>query len=184
MRRARGMSLLEVQVVTFLVMIVMGVFASLGHEYARILRFSDAKQQSLQAATTGLETMARELRSAVKISQPAAAGASAPSLRVQVVNPTDGSRLYPAVQPPRLPELDLNNPSHLITVEFQTAGNNLVRSVYNASNALVGKQMVAEGVNTIQCQWNANDTATLVLTVQEERIVRSLKQTVLLNEVL
>lgn len=177
-----GFTLLEGLITLFLFLIVLVVFASLAREYSRVSRFSNAKQQAMLAASIGLEGASRELRGAVALLQPATTGSNTTTLSFRIVNPNLTTRLTPAVNPPRVPVLNLNAAANLLTVEYLCDGEALLRRVFDAGGALLSTQVTAHGVRGFSAQWNGDQTSTLALTVQEESRLRTLSQSVLLLE--
>lgn len=175
-------TLLEGLITLFLFLIVLVVFSSLAREYSRVTRFSNAKQQSMLAASVGLEGASRELRGAVAMLQPSTTGSNTTTLSFRIVNPNLTTRLTPAVTPPRVPVLNLNAPPNLLTVEYSCNGESLLRRVLDAGGVLLSTQVAAHGVRGFSAQWNSNRTSTLALTVQEETRLRTLTQSVLLLE--
>lgn len=165
----------------FLVLLVLSVFSGLGREYSRILRFSDAKGASLQAAVTGLEGVSRELRGAFSIQQPNAAGNSDTTLKFRVVDPNQTARLYPNPAPSRSPTRNLNAATFHQTIEYSCRAGGLQRIVLNASNAEISRQQLAAEVTGFKATWNTDGTMRIELTVQEEKKLRTLAQTVLLR---
>ena len=181
-QRKRGFSLFEALVTLTLFLIVLAVFASLGREYARVTHFSSAKEQSMQAAAVGLEGVARELRGAVSIQQPLSTGANTTTLSFRIVDPNNSDRLFPATEPPKVPVLNLNAPANLLTIEYTWVAAGLQRRLLNSGGTALSSQIVADGVNGFRCQWNADNTSILAVTVQEEKLLRTLTQRVLLLE--
>ena len=181
-RGALGFSLIEAMITMFLFLIILVVFASLAHEYSRITRFSNAKQQSMLAASVGLEGVARELRGAVAMVAPASPGTNTTTLRFRVVNPNVTTRLSPTVAPPRVPVLDLNASTNLLTIDYRCTGSDLQRQLFDPSGTLLSTQLLAHGVTGFSAQWNSNQTSTLAVTVPEETRLRTLTQAVLMLE--
>lgn len=181
-RGQSGFTLIEGMITLFLFLIVMVVFASLAHEYSRVTRFSSAKQQSMLAASVGLEGVARELRGAVAMVLPAATGANTTTLRFRVVNPNLPDRLNPAVEPPRIPIVNVNAAPNLLTIEYTCTGSALQRQVMDAGGTVLSTQVTAFGVSGFSVQWNSNQTSTLAVTVPEETRLRTLTQSVLMLE--
>lgn len=181
-RLRAGFTLVEGLITLMLFLIVMTVFASLAQEYSRISRFSAAKQHSMLAASVGLEGVARELRGAVNMVQPASTGSNTTTLRFKIVDPNLVTRLKPAIAPPRTPVLNLNAPANLLTIEYSCVGTALERRVRDSGGSLLSSGLVAHGVQGFSAQWNANQTSVIAVTVLEEKRLRTLTQTVLMLE--
>lgn len=173
---------MEGLITLFVFLLVMVVFASLAREYRRVSTFSSARQQAVLAASVGLEGAAAELRGAVRLLQPGSVGATSSNLVFQIVNPNQRFRLNPAVNPPRIPVLNLNANANLLTLEYASTGQTLQRRVTEPGPGLVSTQAVAQGVVGFSARWNPDQTATLEVTVREVHRLRSLTQVVLLLE--
>ena len=182
MRKNAGFSLIELQLTIALLLVFMGVFAGISNGYSKILRNTHGKQFSMQAATTGLEGIARELRGAQQIQSPAAAGGTSPVLRFTVVNPANALRLAPNPAPPRTPVLILNQASNMLTIEYSCNGRALVRKVTDSASTVISNQETSDGVVGLRNDWMVNGTMTLSASVQEERALRTLVHTVLLPD--
>lgn len=180
--RRSAFTLIEAQITLFLFFIVLLVFASLGREYRRITRFADARQNAMQAWLVGLEGIGRELRGAVTILSPAAVGSGASSLRFQRVDPNRLDRLEPTPVPPRTPVRDVQDAPYLLTLEYSVSAEQLRRRVSDGSGTLVSDMAVAHRVQGFSVTWNADHTATLLLTVQADKRLETLSQKVLLPE--
>jgi hypothetical protein len=168
----------------FLMLMVVVVFAALSREYSRVMRRTNNRAQTMQAAATGLELLARELRGAQAISVPVLRGQTASALNFTVVDVNQPDRLFPAPNPdpPRLPILDLNAANRMQHVDYAVADGGLRRRVANNAQLIISDQVVSEGVNGFNCTWRTDHSAELRVSVQEDNLLRTLSHRVLLLE--
>lgn len=179
---ARGFTLLEALITMFLFLVVMVVFASLARQYTRILRHTDGKTVLMQAATTSLELLAREMRGAVGMVNPSTRGsASVNALSFRIVN-QNVNRLYPPTDPPRYPILDLYGSGNLLRIDYRIQQDQLLREVHDPANTLLSSTVAGSGIVGMGCRWNADQSANVTLTVQEDYSLKSLTQVVYLQE--
>lgn len=175
--RRFGFSLAEIQITMFLILMVLLMLAAIGKEYASVSRQSTGKELTLQAATVGLDSVARDLRSSVEILPPPSGG----GIAMRVVNPNKTDRLFTTPTPPPQPDLNLNAPANLLQIRYQLDGPRLVRTVLSASGAVLSAVPVAEGLAGFRAEVRDDRTVEIVLSVQEQKRVRSLSTVALLR---
>ncbi len=174
MRRS-GFSLAELQITMFLILMVLLMLAAIGREYANVSRQSTGKELTLQAATVGLDSVARDLRSSVQILPPLDSGTIQSTFTIAVVNPNKTERLFADPPPPPQPDLNLNAPANLVQITYYLDGPQLMRRVTNG-----GDVPIAVGLAGFTAQLKPDRTVEVVLSVQEQKRVRRLSTVVLL----
>jgi len=177
MRHGRGFSLAELQITMFLILMVLLMLAAIGREYANVNRQSTGKELTLQAATVGLDSVARDLRSSVEVLPPLSGG----GIAMRVVNPNKTDRLFANPTPPPQPDLNLNAPANLLQIRYELEGQRLMRRVLAANGALLSAVPVAEGLAGLSAEMRADRTVEIVLSVQEQKRVRRLSTVALLR---
>lgn len=174
MRRS-GFSLAELQITMFLILMVLLMLAAIGREYAHVSRQSTGKELTLQAATVGLDSVARDLRSSVEILPPLDSGTIQSAVTLAVVNPNQTDRLFANPPPPPQPDLNLNATVNLLTITYYLDGPKLMRRVAGGADV-----PIAVGLAGFTAQLRTDRTVEVVLSVQEQKRVRRLSTVVLL----
>lgn len=175
--RSRAFSLAELQITMFLILMVLLMLAAIGREYANVSRQSTGKELTLQAATVGLDSVARDVRSSVEI-LPAPPGGG---LALRVVNPNKTDRLFADPVPPPQPDLNLNAPANLLTIRYQLDGPRLLRRVLAPNGTQLSALPVAVGLAGFSADVRPDRTVEIVLSVQEQKRVRRVSTVALLN---
>lgn len=167
--RRRGVTLPEFLVTMFLFAFVLAMIGQLSRQFSGVFRFSAGKERTLQAASVGLETIAREVRGAIAIQ-----AGSGSVLRFDVVNPTQTARLHPTVSPPPTPLVPVNQSSNLSRIEYSSDGENLIRGFRSPPNAAMVTQVVCHGVVGFSCQRLPGNAMAIALSVREDKVIRDL----------
>ncbi|MEW6281115.1 MAG: hypothetical protein AB1758_21045, partial [Candidatus Eremiobacterota bacterium] len=172
--KRRGVTIAEALLTLVLVAMLMGITAYLMAEYGRILRFSAAKDNTWLAAQVGVQRAVGEVREAVAVLTPAA-GATANELRFRKIDPADPTWLPTPIPSPAPATWDPYPPALLLEVCYRSDGQGtLIREVGPAGGAPVSTQAVCEGITGFRCDNPGDGTVVLILSVQEEKLVRSL----------
>jgi len=151
-----GFSLLEAVITLLLVSIVFGVAADLLGDACRVMSFSRAKSNSIQAVQMGLARMCGEAREAFELD------GTGTELALLKIDP--GGDRFPASAP------SVWNPyAFQVRVRYFTSGGKLWREVDSAN-----PQLVADGITGLSAQVRPGKSLELSLTLLEDRVVRTL----------
>ncbi|MEW6278574.1 MAG: hypothetical protein AB1758_08140 [Candidatus Eremiobacterota bacterium] len=181
-RRRRGTSLAEIILTSALVLLVIGLVATLVREYRRVsthTRFQDASLRSAMA----LRLVREELKEAVEVLQPPDGSGGIfsvvefdrldPDTTTRVPGawgPGTGLRGAPGPWPTPTPSppavWDPRDPADLIRVRYAVSNRQLLRTVTGPG---AQTQLMAENVNGFSAQNQGNDAVRLTLRVQEEQ---------------
>lgn len=178
-RRPPGVSLLEALITLGLVGMLLGLCGSLLVGYFRVLKFSAAKDNSWLAAQVGIQRSVGELRETVAVITPSPGG-TATELRFRKLDPgatdPDNSAWLPKPIPSPVPvAFDPYPPGLLLEVCYRSLGDGrLIREVGPAGSAPTSTESLCEGVSGFRCDSLADGSYLLVVSVQEEKLVRTL----------
>lgn len=152
--RSRGFTLLEAVITLLLVSVVFGLAADILGDACRVMTFSRAKSNSIQAIQQGLARIAAEAREAFQID------GTGDELVLLKVDPSVDRFTGPAVWNPYAAQL---------RVRYYVAGGQLLREVDGA-----GGQLVADGVSGLACAVRPGGSLEVSLSLLEDRVVRTL----------
>lgn len=181
--KSRGLSLVETLVTLALVGLLLGLCGTLVAGYFRILKFSAAKDNTWLAAQVGMQRAVGEAREAVAVVNPGAGG-TAIEMRLRKLDPAacgpGGSAWLPVAIPSPPPvSFDPYPPPLLLEVCYRSQGGQLLRESGPAGGAPVSQESLCEGVTGFRCDALNDGSYALVLSVQEEKLVRTLTSRVL-----
>ncbi|MBN9415493.1 hypothetical protein ABS71_14180 [bacterium SCN 62-11] len=158
--RRRGFTLLEALISLFFVILLLGLFANLAHEFDVVLKQSASKGNTLTTMQVGLRTVLDEVRQATPGTLSPAPGASGVELRLG--RPTQDLSVWLPTAPPAAP---WTPPASLTRVRFYLSQGVLLREA--GSPATV--QPLTEGLSDFQVRTlNGGPLAVEVQLTQEE----------------
>lgn len=152
----KAFSLLEAVITLLLVSIVFGVAADLLGDACRVMSFSRAKSNSVQAVQMALTRMAAEAREAFKIDR------TGTELVLLKIDP-GGDRF------PTTPPAAWSPYTYQVSVRYFPQGGQLWREVDGANT-----QLVADGITGLATRNLPGQALEISLTLLEDRIVRTL----------
>ena len=168
--RRRGFTLLEALISLFFVILLLGLFANLAHEFDVVLKQSASKGNTLTTMQVGLRSVLDEVRQARPGTLLPVPGGSGPELRLS--RPTQDLSVWLPATPPAAP---WTPPSTLTTVRFYLSQGVLLREAGSPPSV----QALTEGLSDFQVRTlSGGPLAVEVQLTQEES-----KRTVVLKGV-
>ena len=162
MRRRAGLTLIEAMMTMALILVLLGLISGISSGYGNMFRFSASKDQTLQAAQMGLDTIRTELCQATRVLEPP--GASPGSwIKFEKVNP-GVARLPLSPQPA---SWNPTNPAFLVTVEYRVVDETLIRETVQPG--ATSRQVIASGVKGLGVQLQSDGSYRISLQVEEQR---------------
>ena len=177
MSQARGVSLIEVMITLGLFLMFLVAAGGLVLKASRVLRFSEAKSNSLRAITFALDRMAADAGAAQQLISPNSG--SADTLSVLVVDPSSGPRLHGNPAPPSFPILQLNVAPYMLEIDYAVSGRRLERQV-SRDGTVLSLSRVGERIESLECTRGTGDILEISLKTQEERGPRTVSTAVAL----
>lgn len=158
--KKRAFTLLEALISLFFVILLLGLFANLAHEFDVILKQSASKANTLTSLQVGLRTVLEEVRQATPGTLTPAPGGSGVELRLS--RPTQELSAWLPTTPPAVA---WTPPTSLTGVRFYLAQRVLRREAGSPATA----QPLTEGVSAFQVRTlNTGPLAVEVQLTQEE----------------
>ena len=177
-RDGKGMSLIEIMVTLGLFLAFLAAAGGLVTKASRVLRFSEAKANSLRALTSALDRMARDVSAAQQVVSPASGTAS--DLRVMVVDASAQERLYPNPSPASFPIRVLNVAPFMLEIRYAVVDEKLLREAFRGGTSL-SLSRVAERVASLESTRRADGLMELKIEALEERGPRTVSTAVALQ---
>ncbi|MBS2036470.1 hypothetical protein JST97_15875 [bacterium] len=165
-----GLTLLEALMSMFFVMLLMGLFAGLTHEFQSVLKQSESKASTLTTLQLGLRRLLEEVPQALPATISPAPGSSASELRLARPIEDLGAWL-PAIAP----NTPWSPPSTQIRVRYYVSQGTL----YREAGSPPGLQALSQGLNGLTVRTRLG--APLVVEVQLSQLES--RRTVVLNGV-
>ncbi len=167
MRRARGLSLLEILITGVLFGVVLAAVAGLLGQFNRALNHSSKRSQATEGALA-LREVAAEVEESIALISPA--GGPSSLLELTRINPAYPGRL-PATMPSPAPGAwEPADPAYLMTVRFQVNGQRQLEREVIVGGAST-RQVIALEVNSFTVSRTQN-RVDLQAFFQEEQQVR------------
>jgi type II secretory pathway component PulJ len=172
------MALIEIMVTLGLFLAFLAAAGGLVTRASRVLRFSEAKANSLRALTFALDRMARDLSAAQAVITPASGNAN--NLAILMVDASTRDRLYPNPAPASFPIRQLNVDPYMVEVRYSVAAETLQREALKGGSS-VSLSRVAERVMSLLCTRRADGLMELRIQAVEERGPRTVSTAVALQ---
>lgn len=165
MRRSRrALTLLEGLMSLFLIMLLLGLFASLTHEFGAILKQSESKSNTLTTLQLGLRHMLADISQAVPSSILPAAGGSASDLRL--ARPIEDLSAWLPGSPPSAP---WTPPASLVRVRYYLSQGTL----YREAGSPASLQSLSQGLSGFSVQARPGAPLTLDLQLSQSETGRT-----------
>jgi hypothetical protein len=169
MRTRRGFTILEGMLSLFFISMLLGLFASLAHEFDAVLKQAASKANTLTTLQVGLRHILDEVRQAAPGTISPAPGSSAVELRFSRPRQPDLSGWLPAA-PPASP---WSPPTGLTPIRYFLSQGSLLRE----AGAPTTVQPLSTGLTAFQVQCRSQAPVTIEVSLTQ----RESKRTVVIN---